>query len=200
MAATWDESLHPRGPVGRFITTGGAGGPYLPRPYGKGLIGRPLRPRYPNGENEALQFYQADYGDAMNSKLRAGGGDLSPVHRDLISRIDSAINREQLSEDTKVYRGVAPGGVDWASLQPGDQIHDRGFLSTTTDEDQPFDFDASDGAYIEIELPKGTRVALPPDQAEMEVLVGRGSVLEIVEVLNEQADVHLRARLVGYLD
>lgn len=125
----------------------------------------------------------------------------------LVSTLDEAIEKNILVEDTTVYRGVKG---DFESLQPGDQIHDLGFTSTSLNPNTARSFGSN---VLQIELPAGTEAAIDRNgnKIEAELLLGRGAVFEVDGI----EDTHitygdtggrptptrmLRARLVGYVE
>lgn len=210
--AKWDPNLHPRGPVGRFIP----------------VSGRP--PRVPRGSKltkehvqEAESYYSdaqsgavADYvsgSESLNNSLRGLGeydtNQYGMPREKMIAELDGAIDRFPIPQPIKVYRGL-DDQLDFESMQPGDQIHDRAYLSTTLR-------GRSAGMYgnnrLEIRLPAGTRVVptmedyddpfLTDDDLEVleqEVIVGRGSVLQVDSVTRGRYGWEVKAHLVGYLD
>lgn len=229
----WDPDKHPRGPLGRFIDTtgpssftdsperrraqikadegGGVRGTLDDYWYESAVSGPP-----PNGLPVEQTAVVGDYVDGswINQDLR-DGMDLSMSEpgmghlgirngEDYARELDSAIEQYTVNEDMTVYRGMFFD--DFGDLQPGDQIVDRGYMSTSVDPAV-----ASGFAYdrMEIRIPGGTN-ALPaskfnPLYAEQkELLLGRGAVLQVVQPpgegdgrVNRQVMV---VELVGYLD
>lgn len=229
--AKWDPARHPRGPIGRFIEVGGdSTRPWKPNSRLEGvqrdvLIGdysddvARIDQAYSRGTFQGLAMNRLDpqqraavndytYSSYVNDGLRSG--DL-PQHRvDQVRQLDSVIEGVTLKRDTLVYRGMRDGILDGA--KPGDQLVDRGYMSTTMNPSVAADYGDD---FIELQLPAGTHAA-PVSKVnpyEMggvnEVLVGRGAVIEIDSIeevemdrLLTENDRHrlIRARLIGYME
>lgn len=226
MPGNFDERLHPRGPVGRFIETSGPG----PRRRDAEDVQRDVQQVYLDGslvdgprpssfgrtDQSVVGNYALD--PWINGSLRSGSGVDEDLPRDVqdrddyVRRLDGVVDSYALREDTTVYRGVAGVGEDGvlSSARPGDQIVDRGYTSTSLDQSIPNQFGED---VLEITLPAGTRAApisqpafggYPP---QAELLVGRGAVLEISSI-DDTGEVgrfggpvrRIRAELVGYVE
>lgn len=157
-------------------------------------------PSYSDAEKRALDRYTGQE-HLIQGPLRAGRiGD-----PEIVAGLDSAIERTQLAQDTRVFRGT-----DLEGLRPGDQVMDRGYTSTSMAPDVARSFGST---ILDIEVPAGTPVA-KGSEAEKEYILGRGAVLEILGedagpvrteggyVQKYQMVEHrvLHARLVGYAD
>lgn len=223
----FDPAKHPRGPLGRFVdvpngtrfqpredlqalqTSALAGSSVSGYRVNKDEYGPDLFEDYlpPHASQSAIDNYIQS--PMINTYLR---GHMSAENLESVKGVDAAaevmlldeaIEHNGLADDVTLYRGVRPETWRGAALQPGDQIHDRGYLSTALDPGVARDFG---GDLLEIEVPAGTGAALASD-AESEILIGRGSVLEIQEVVPDQWRQNsgrerriIRARLVGYID
>lgn len=220
----WDPAEHPRGPVGRFVTVQGGApfksakvhgaqrgvldqtetyAPAIDSAYARGFEGLPMNKLAPE-QRQAMEHYV--YSSQLNDNLRAG---TSLGHREpQVKILDDAIEQSRLKQDTLVYRGsdLSGLGID-RDIAPGDQIVDRGFMSTSNNPAVAADYGEN---LMEIELPKGTH-ALPISKVNTyeyggmnEVLVGRGSVIEIDSIDESQMEYLgyrvIRARLVGYVE
>lgn len=233
--AKWDPALHPRGAVGRFIPSSGSGRrapatdaqrrsfeqswshPAAPaadlsigQAYNSLAVDRsgPLAP----SDLGAIREYQNASG-FINGYLRNQGDvPLTEVAkegtRQNIADLDRAVEKTRLVEDIAVYRGLAD--IEELGLRgnAGQQIHDRGFTSTSMD---PAVARRFGNDLLEIHLPAGTHVALPSRDAgsgkhetEAELVVGRGAVYQITDVIRDEDDYgwtwRVRVELVGYLD
>lgn len=211
----WDENLHPRSGVGRFISSGDGG--FVP-PYRRNKMWDPDNDRWRGntlagyGENlesdggmapaeqAAINNYTESSG-WLNNGLRRGEI-TDPADREVVAHLDSAIERNRIDDEgAMVYRGVAVGD-DWADLEEGDQVVDRGYLSTSMD---PLVAQGFGTDVLELELPPGTPVAVANAQ-EHEYLVGRGSVIEVLGFAPGESSTArgtnriIRARLVGYVE
>lgn len=222
----WDPAKHPRGAVGRFIPVVGtrsfsprpdmrewqagadAGGHMTQNHYQSAYRG-PAGDELPPEQDDIVNDYT---GSAwVNEVLRDGddldeadGGDVAETAAEYVRSMDDAIEQFQLVDDTSLWRGV---DFDlWGDLQPGDQIVDRGFMSTSLNPEVASEF-ADD--RMEIRVPAGTH-ALPASRFnsdyryQLEFTLGRGAVLQVVEPPGE-GDGRVNRRvmvveLVGYID
>lgn len=212
--AKWNPGLHPRGPVGRFVPTN--------RPSPRVRNGATVTPEwsqeassyYSTAENDAISSYVSG-SQSLNNSLR-GLEDyrapfaMAPSRAETVANLDRAIDRFPLPETVRVHRGVDGSFLEAERLQPGDQIWDQGYLSTSTRDDITDEYGDS---RIEIKLPKGTRVipamtslddpflsGWETETSEQEVIVGRGSVLQVRSITPRPTGGWLiRADLVGYL-
>lgn len=55
---------------------------------------------------------------------------MSAQDKTATAAIDAALNRSRFQRDTILYRGLNTNKLD--SIQPGDILHDKGFVSTST--------------------------------------------------------------------
>lgn len=110
--------------------------------------------------------------------------------------LDSVIAKSTLAEPTQVWRGYHASSMP---LEAGDVIHDKGFLSTSTDSGVAMTFaeggagttydHATDPATLELTLPAGTHaVAFGGNYAwsEGEVLLGRNTSIRVDSVEKDQ--------------
>lgn len=202
----WDPAQHPRSPVGRFISVGGTRGSQrepdrlsklqgyelatgvgsneLDNHYGSGRGYESIR-ALTDDERGSVQRY-VKHGPRINETIRDGD---SEFWSNDIARLDAAIETGRLSDDTTVYRG---NRLDLSELQPGDQIYDRGFTSTSLSPSGASYFGRN---LLEIEIPAGTHVAMG-DPLDREYILGRGAVLQVDSIEDDR----IRTRLVGYVD
>lgn len=227
--AKWDPARHPRNGVGRFIEVGGdstrmwtpdmgtwraqhavrekrdlSAGKKIGSSYSRGMFEGLQMNRLSRDQRETMDHYI--YSSEINDHLRAGT-DLGWRQRE-VGVLDDAIEQSRLKNDSAVYRGLGQPGEDFGrELQVGDQILDRGFLSTSANPAVAADYGES---LLEIQVPKGTH-ALPITKANTaeyggmdEVLLGRGTVIEIDSIDESRMDELgyrvIRARLIGYME
>lgn len=234
----FDPAKHPRGPLGRFIDTDQLtpSGRRNERLYGsqvamrsnvenlgeaatvenlysrgKLFTGTPMS-KLSTEQKAAVEEYL--YASDLNADLRTGSS-LRPDDAATVAQLDSVVESNQLAKDTVVYRGVADpaNGGPLFGVQPGDQLVDHGFSSTSLNPSISMDFGDD---LLEIELPAGTHAA-PISKVnsyeygpQSEVLVGRGAVLEIDSIESMEDTGYrptfgsrrrlVRARLVGYVE
>lgn len=159
-----------------------------------------IRPGLTQAESEALDLYALSaVADPLNGAWRAGrtaSGVVRAARRDVdletVSRdLDSAIAASELTEGANLYRGVLMRPFDVGKLQEGATTTESGFLSTTTDEQNAFqiiDWRKGKGTggktpvIFKILAPKGTHAAVAHSE-ELELLLGRGRTLRVVDVL-----------------
>lgn len=177
-----------------------------------------------NEEKLVLTKYTQTY-SYLNERLRkiryVGDRPLDEYVRDL-PLLTSAIEKSTISENIVVRRGtddfITSAGKDLSSLKAGDQFIDGAFLSTSAHKDHGF-FKAYN---LEIAVPKGSKgiYAEPFSHfndkgkynfdknklwngknketlgSEREIILQRGSRLEVVEVLGRT----IRCKLIGQLN
>lgn len=159
----------------------------------------------PNGEllpsenRMAILAYQGNIGYKINETLRD-----PQISKDYymkyIERLDKTIETAPpLSQKITVYRGVQSNvGRDnefWSSMEVGDVIEDKGYVSTTLRPSLAADFAyynqsvQSQGFVFKMDLPEGTKGVFPSSvlgldggvtRTEAEFLLPRGSKFEIL--------------------
>lgn len=140
-----------------------------------------------SGSNNALYNYFGEDYKRINRKARKGD---APEADAEVAAIDRAIASVGTPTPLKLYRGVSGEGSTAAMLRgvkPGDVIADRGFVSTSLDEDVATRF-ASRGEDFVLEMyaPLGTKglYAEPwADFDEAELLLGRNTPMIVREVI-----------------
>lgn len=141
-------------------------------------------------EARALASYRDRGFVKANGSLRKSGGEVpTGATGDMITRIDSAMSRSQLTHDVAVERGIRNGraafGDRWDSDLTGTTFVDHGFVSTTTSHATASDFAAHMGtgnepALVRMSVPKGTSaIQLSGREHESELLLERGLTYEI---------------------
>ena len=114
-----------------------------------------------DSEWKSLQHYQGSEYDSMNdcARIKDCRGDQAPH----FAAIDAAIAKAELPEPVTAYRGVGPKLAK--QLKVGTSFEDKAYVSTSTLHSVGESF-GSDGAVLEINLPKGTKAASFPAMAE----------------------------------
>lgn len=146
----------------------------------------------PQEQRRAAESYSGNMYRSVNGLLRDPG---NPSHRmnkvraeSITKAMDAMLDSAPgLPEDTTLYRGVFGDFADTIrGLRPGDEIHDKGFVSTTPAESHSREnFLKDNGALIQIHAPKGAK-ALPmyrfsPKQ-EGEMVLPRNSRFRVREI------------------
>ena len=119
----------------------------------------------------------------------------------IIASIDSALENQTSKADFTLFRGVSKSlAKQIQSMNPGDTIIDKGFMSTSMDISRAIGFaggsnavsSTGKGVLIVIQAPKGTKgLMLPPVKVrgamefEYEFLLPKGSTLRLKETRNE---------------
>lgn len=140
-------------------------------------------------EFDALDEYTGDAHGPINSYLRTGlAHGMDPVDINaLVDKLDTAIAKSTVQNDSTVYRGISDEDFD---LEPGSIMHDDGFVSTSSSLEKAKEFSKfgkGPGAVFEIDLPKGanavdvTKAGLG-GYGEKEILLNRDSLFEITDV------------------
>lgn len=149
----------------------------------------------PGSVQEAVSDYVSgtdeSYAYVLNAALRSGEA-LSKADKDLVSRLDHAIQGSRLERDTVLYRGgVLPDGI-----QEGQVFKDRAYVSTTEEKYVARDYFTGakygneDARLIQVQVSKGTP-ALNINRVmgkdweqhyEHEILLGRGTRFKVLSV------------------
>lgn len=132
-------------------------------------------------ELDAALFYSHKGDRVLNSALREGrlGTQEEAKTREIAARLDAAIRKHRMTEDTYVSRGMSG---EWAKqfaarIQPGDVFQERGYTSTAAT--VPFD----GAVQMRIRIPRGAAAGPIPTRypSEDEFLLPRGSKFRVVE-------------------
>lgn len=106
-----------------------------------------------------------------------------------IDELTSAMAKAETKKNMKTYRGLSSGYFNEIKdkLKVGDTLEDKGFVSTSTDEDVCSRF----GTWVmEVLIPKGSRATsvkhLSGVDDEDEVLLDAGSKFEVAEINHEK--------------
>lgn len=223
-ATRWVGAKHPRDPLGRFSIVRGlqdsGDSDEIHTRYQEG--GFLDQERELNLRERSLAYSYVAGSDGYNGGLRGHRRKRSrtlttdesdPVYGEVedytwdeqIELLDSAVEAQTLADDTRVYRGFDP--VDAGlMLQPGVQLTDPGYLSTTVN---PSVSEGFGDHVLEIEVPAGT-AALPASKynsnfsGQDELVLPRGAIIEILDQREEkrryETITHYRARLVGFVE
>ena len=133
--------------------------------------------------------------NSINEYTRYAHEDINGYHRGLrpnaikhhkenmikhTEHIDSAIAKHTTKEDAHVWRGIHGKIIKTLKLNPGDEFHDKGFVSTSFHPAEAKSF-SSDNHVMRIYLPKGSKALhlnshkIGWEQKEDEVLLPRNS-------------------------
>ncbi len=147
-------------------------------------------------ERAAVKNYtDRDIGFQINNHLYNG----APASKDILDTIelmDQALQQASLPEDMFLYRGVRPDiweimRVDPGYITPGDEVVQKGFLSSTHDRSLAWKYasekakDADEMATIELLAPKGTQAlslethSYSPD--DKEILINHNTKFKVIE-------------------
>ena len=159
---------------------------------------------------DALSDYVVQYPrgaghQVVNGSLRKQPG-YDNVTPEFQAEIDSRVTQldklvelsPPLSEETTVYRGIGtPFARELETVGVGGSFTDRGFTSVSTDRGIATGFPSNPtGNVIEIVLPKGTKAIVPSRffsertvgttdlVQEKELILGRGTTFEILEIVD----------------
>ncbi len=177
------------------------------RDYGEEKF-RDFANRVDADEAEALAKYGTTYFDSINPYLRGLQiPDYAPTHdtdeiEDIITRLDSAIQKGSTPARLKVFRGL---GVDSPNAL-NELIPDPAFLSVSLDRETAKYFArwAQEAGKIpvvlELVLPKGTKaayVSLFSGLPEAELLLERQAELEIISIKKRGDTIYAKAKYKG---
>lgn len=134
-----------------------------------GYGARDKHPQYDfnNEEGVNLEYYTSSGYREINHYLRQGGKGFSPDEREDIKEyvkgIDSAMRKTNTPREMTTYRGISGEAAEpFRNLKEGDTFTDKGFISTTTQDGQLWDFmDAENkefGVVLEIKTPADSRM------------------------------------------
>lgn len=151
---------------------------------------------YDQKTSEAVRAYQGHYYDAINMRARANDLDKpltvygeDTTYGETIDKINSAANIS-LASNAILYRGTT---IPYhKTMEVGEVIHSRSFLSTSVDHKVSVQFQGrDDGSMLIITAKKGQKVILPDlltfgkrgrTMGEAEVLMPTGSSLTITRI------------------
>lgn len=138
-----------------------------------------------NDERKAVTRYKLNNYSDINNYLRKGivFGDTAENKswiEDNIKNIDSLMEKSKLTDDITTYRYVSNGYAESVLLpNVGKTVHEPGYMSTSYLEGVAKTAGNGNGAYMTIDVPKGTGIAdldslATGDMMEYEVLLERG--------------------------
>jgi hypothetical protein len=149
--------------------------------------------RFTEAEHEdAMLDYQGRAYRDVNAYLRAGTdpkrNTLDEVHS-LVSRLSDLISiQEPSTSERTLYRGTRQLRL---GLRPGDEFHDRGFMSTAADRDVAESMTGVGGSLFVIKAPKGSQMldvdSLGADAGESEHIFPPGTKMRVISA-NEPED------------
>jgi hypothetical protein len=122
---------------------------------------------YDTMDGTYLEAYCGPYSNDINGFLRTGeygDYDLEEEMPDYLDAMDNLISQTETPREMALYRGIGGEGYDtFAGMKVGDVYTDKGYVSTTPNPDQLWEFlPANNGGYkgtvLEITVPKGTQL------------------------------------------
>lgn len=177
-----------------------------------------FRARLDPHEVASVETYGGPKYHSINSLARHGT--VGPYHdkSDIeahVKNLDSALAKmEPTDKDSVVFRGAYAPKV-FADVKPGDVIHDKGFVSTSTDDYVAHRFAASDhtvqveengelhnrrepGTLMHIHVPKGYKLSpMPTTYSEHELTFPRNTSFKIMSVSKDDEGrqvIHMEAQ------
>lgn len=140
--------------------------------------------------NDYARTGRLDAGSSIKTKAEA---------RDVVADLDDAVDSGSLPTDTMLFRGIKQGTREGITgrLEVGSVISDKTFASTSLSRSTAEEFGS---VLLEIEAPEGTRaVYIPADGslAESEILLGRDTHMEVIDVRRDGGRVVARVRVVS---
>lgn len=150
-----------------------------------GMIGSD---RFSETDHEkSLNAYTSSAYKSMNTCLRGectGTEKEIAQSRERISALMDLINiQDPTSGQTNAYRGIRGVRLD---LAPGDEFHDPGFSSTSSDPDFASSWISGWGTTVHIKIPAGSQVldvsSLGGPQGESEIILPPGSKFRVLKV------------------
>jgi hypothetical protein len=185
VAKPFDEAAHPRADDGKFRDK-----PLTGADAATHLEGTHVAPD--DSQAAALQAYSGLSFNPIQALLRGRSGniplDMDKVNARLNEFMQSANHLDTLVRSQKptthsveTWRGVDTTGLPpgaLAAMQPGKELSDAGFSSTSVDPTQARFFTGKDALMLRVRLPEGSRVFYRGD-AEREAVLPRGARFHI---------------------
>ena len=149
-------------------------------------------------------YFGSPYSFSINNSLRGGNNPYLSTESYVEQKAERCVHDFQdlsapLQQDTIVYRSAGGHHTFVSDLVVGDVIQDKGFVSTTMDHEYANGWKASSSdrhAIMEIRIPKGTKVVIPIEGWEDEVLLGPGTKFRVTGTETE-TDSLTRLEVVG---
>ena len=147
---------------------------------------------YTEEEHYAAVSRYIDDSAGMNSWLRHGevqddDMDNDEADQNVRTMMDLIEIQPPAAFGNTFYRGLRSDVLK--GLKPGDEFHDRAFVSTTEKMDVAKDFAGSDGVIVRVKVPKGSKVlnidavgATDPQRIEKENILQAGTRFRVVSV------------------
>lgn len=195
--ADWDESEHPRDDRGRFSDGGASDDISESSLLAVERSAAAWLDTLTRQERWAVQFYSGIGSGIINPSLRAGlppdGGDsyLTDSVNNLMSGLDSALDKAVIPDTVTVYRGLKNVTID--SVSVGGTLTDKAYVSTTLNKDIAVNF-SNTHTLMAITIPKGSRGAyierVTDKKGEHEILLPRGQSF-IITAVEKQGSHHV---------
>lgn len=153
-------------------------------------------------EHQAVRIYTGESFGPMNNSLRDPKTAKTSEKSDLVKKVDGALAKSSLKQDTIVYRGVGDLSKLGIKGDPahaiGQVIKDKGYTSTSLNPKVAEKYDGA--AVLRIKAPKGSKGAsmggVSRYPKEHEVLFARGSGVKITGVSKKGGRTIIHAELV----
>lgn len=144
---------------------------------------------YTSDELKAIKDYTYDSNSGINEYLRGFTESISEENRQTLNQLNNAIQKDKLDGGTTLWRAAGAGAVPDTTLEPGTEITDKAFISTTSDKviaaGPHSEFDNS--IVFEIHAAAGTPVIdvektfnQHPDDTEGEFILNRGTTFRVI--------------------
>lgn len=114
-----------------------------------------------------IEYYTSSGYEEINEYLRKGGKRLSADEKseikEYVRSMDKALNKTETPREMVTYRGISGEATEqFVNLKKGETFTDKGFISTTTDEQQmPLSFEGP-AVVLEITTPQGNKMLSVP--------------------------------------
>lgn len=147
--------------------------------------------------SDAVYDYTGDTARRLNRLLRSG---VKPDKHDrkLIKALDRAAENGWVTKDVPLFRGVDDASWDeqFAKVNVGDMVKDKGFVSTSLDPSTAAKFSTIGdrrGGMMEILIHRGQNVVAAAGIGEMEILLPRKQSMRVTSIDKESRVVVLEA-------
>lgn len=154
------------------------------------------RPKFGAQVAQRIRHYTGDGFSEMNRRLRSGK--LDQADKNAVSALDKAVGKSVAAHDMVLLHGRRSLG----DVKEGDQIHEPGFLSTTTSGHVAQTFAGTDkgNAILRVRLKTGEAAlsthGLSDNPTEKEVVLPRGQRYKVLKVQEAPGQYGTKTRLV----
>lgn len=157
-------------------------------------------------ESQAIDAYSARNYMYINSLLHKGKHDFPSIGEDVVRKqladMDSAMSKSAIQRPTTVWRGVDGENFPDDTWQPGREITEKGFLSTSGSSSVAKRFATSESGttkpvIMKIKAPAGTHAVQVVGHGDRETILDRGQRLQITSAVKRGQTWHVEAEIVG---